>query len=461
MHVRRLLAGLMVGLLALSVAAGVEVGPAVAAPTYATVEGIDFAPVETQFNEATETLTAVVEVDVPGDWAFVSGDLQLYRNSVRVSDWLQPVSQERIGQVHKITFRGQVPNTYGGLNRGYLRVDPVIYYRDTLNTLRMASYSYSWYHSLVGDTRATIDGPSRITSGSALRLTGRATCYTSGTYVPPPTADSWYGWVNLQYREPGSTGWTDSGGGESLNAAGEWAHTFLAVGATLEWRAVVYVNGNCATANSAVLRVEAGSGEPPPPPTLPGAPGLTVGNVTRSTVALDWSTASGSGITGYRFGWESASGQPQPSWSNVYPVGSGIDDPFVMTNLCAGCTYTMWVEAVTSNGAGDRATVTVTTDAGAPPPPPPVVRAPSVVRSVTAGARNHAAVIRWRAPSRGPVDKYQVHRTGRNYTVADSARRSLTVRGLVNGRLYRFTVRAHNPAGWGPWSAVARVRPHR
>jgi hypothetical protein len=460
---RRILAVLITGLLAVTMTgAGVGLaGTAQAAPTYATVDAIDFTPVETQFNDASSTLTAVVTVDVPGDWAFVSGDLQLYRSGVRMPDWLQPVSQERIGQVHKITFRGQIPNNYGGLNRGYLRVDPVIYYRDTTNGLRMASYSYPWYHSMVGDVRATISGPDRITTGSALRLTGRATCFTSGAYVPPPTADTWYGWVNLQYREPGTAGWTDSGAGESLSASGEWAHTFLAVGATLEWRAVVYVNGNCAQQASGALRVEAGSGEPPAPPVTPGAPGLSVGAVGRTTVALDWSPASGSGITGYRFGWESDSGRPVPSWSNVYRVGTGIDDPFVMTNLCAGCTYTMWVEAVTANGAGDRASVRVTTAAAGTPPPAPVVHRPSAPRSVTARAYgSHRAVVRWYAPTRGPVNRYQVHRAGHNYSVS-SARRSLVVGGLVNGRVYRFVVRAHNPAGWGAWSRSAAVRPHR
>ena len=121
----------------------------------------------------------------------------------------------------------------------------------------------------------------------------------------------------------------------------------------------------------------------------------------------------------------------------------------------------MWVEAVTADGAGDRATVSVTTAAAAPPPPPVVVRPPSVVRSVTAAARNRAALIRLAGSGAQPVDRYQVHRVGRTYNVLDARRRYLTVRGLVNGRLYRFTVRAHNPAGWGPWSAVARVRPHR
>jgi hypothetical protein len=459
---RRILAVLITGLLAVTmigVGVGVVgVGTASAAPTYATVEGIDFAPVRTQFNDASATLTAVVEVDVPGDWAFVSGDIQLYRAGVRMPDWLQPVSQERIGQVHKITFRGQVPNNYGGLNRGYLRADPVIYYRDTTGGLRMASYSYPWYHSLVGDARASIDGPGRIATGSALRLTGRVTCFRNSSYVPPPTG----GWVSIEYRVPGESSWT-SVGGESLNLdTGGWAHTVLSVGTTLDWRAVAYGNGDCADQVTSVLRVEAGAGDPPPAPTLPGAPGLTVGAVGRTTAALNWTAASGSGITGYRFGWETGSGLPQPAWSQTYTLAQlRGENPFVMTNLHPGSTYTMWIEAVTSNGAGDRATVTVTTDAAPTPPPSPVVHRPSAPRLVTArAAGSHRAVVRWAAPTRGPVNRYQVHRAGHNYSVS-SARRSLVVGGLVNGRVYRFVVRAHNPAGWGSWSRSAAVRPHR
>ncbi|HEX2895281.1 MAG TPA: fibronectin type III domain-containing protein [Marmoricola sp.] len=98
------------------------------------------------------------------------------------------------------------------------------------------------------------------------------------------------------------------------------------------------------------------------------------------------------------------------------------------------------------------------------PPTPPVVAGPALPtrpRHLSARPGNHKAFLRWSAPLTGlPVDAYQVRRKHRTYLVAGSAL-SLTVRALRNHRRYGFALRAHNGAGWGPWSAVVRVRPHR
>jgi hypothetical protein len=96
--------------------------------------------------------------------------------------------------------------------------------------------------------------------------------------------------------------------------------------------------------------------------------------------------------------------------------------------------------------------------------PPPQVAGPALPtrpRHLVARPGNHKAFLHWTAPLTGQgIDAYQVRRRGKTYDVAGTTR-SLTVRGLVNRRLYRFAVRAHNAAGWSPWSGVATVRPHR
>ncbi|MGO4258524.1 fibronectin type III domain-containing protein [Marmoricola sp. RAF53] len=98
---------------------------------------------------------------------------------------------------------------------------------------------------------------------------------------------------------------------------------------------------------------------------------------------------------------------------------------------------------------------------GLPPVPPRMTR-PTAPRGLTARSGNHKAFLHWRSPVSGqPIDAYQVRRNGKVIAVAGARVRGATVRGLTNNRVYRFTIRAHNAAGWGPWSAVARVRPHR
>jgi len=459
------LSGLLLILSLLSI--GLGGGAAVAAPTYPTIapDAVKFTPAVTQFNDASSGWSASVEVDVPGDWAFVSGSMTVYDpKGVAHTDWLKlSDASRRVGQLHTLTFTGSIPNEVGGgLNRGYVRAYPQIYYRSTNGSLYYASSSgYGWYHQVVGDTRASLVAPASVTSGSALRLSGEVTCFGAAGYR---AVDG--GWVEIYYSEPGSGSWTYVGGEPISRATGGWSHTVLSVGATLDWQVRSYPNSNgCDNAVSPTRRVTAGSGEPPAPPPGPGIPGLSVGTVTQHTVALDWSppTENTAGIIGYRFGWESESGLPQPSWSQVY--GVGIDDPFVMTNLCAGCTYSMWVEAVTANGSGDRARVSVTTTAAGTPPRPPAVRRPSPPRALYGRGGNRKAVLRWTAPARtygARVNWYCVHQYGRRADrCVSGSRRSLVAYGLSNGRVYSFRVRAHTVAGWSGWSNLAHARPHR
>lgn len=455
---RRATAGLVTGMM---VAAGLLLlgPPAQAAGTYATVENVSFNPAETDFSDQNAALSVTVTVDMPASWRFDHGDLLIYDlNGNPLPNWLNAVHESQDGQTDTVTFSGQVPNQYGGLNRGYIRVTPSLQYKDgTAGPDVPATDNNYWFHLLAGDTKATLDG---APNGSALRLSGRLTCFHNTDYVAPGVE----GWVDIYYSDPGANDWQYAASDSVNSDTGNWSHTLPFGGdAHLDWQARLNAYPTCANSNSPILTINSGSTPPPPPPgNLPGAPGLSVASKTLNTVSLSWSppTSNADGITGYRFGWESDSGIPQPSWSDVFGVNA--DNPFKMTHLCAGCTYHMWIEAVTNRGTGDRARVDVTTDsAPTPPPPPPSLHRPGKPRSVHARAGNHKALVSWRhgTTGGGTIDQYQVRRHGKIYPAASRPTR-LTVRGLVNHKLYTFAVRAHNAAGWSGWSRSVNVRPH-
>jgi hypothetical protein len=471
----RLLAGAVAGLLIAAGLVGVgTAAPAAAAADYPTIEHVEFSPVTTIFDSPSETLTATVEMDAPGDWPFVSAKLRLTdAGGNALPDWLKLVDAQRIGQRHILTFRGDVPDGYRYVALAY----PDVFYRDTTGALReVTSSTYSATQYFYGDTKLSIDGPSRITPGESLRFTGRATCYRNGQYVSAYEPAHGGPYVYLEYRDPDTGVWTYANpiGSSQVNSDGTWALRILSVGATLDWRVSTGGTRICASATSRVLHVEAGNGEPPPAPDLPGAPGLQLGEVTQTTAALGWSPAEGQGILGYRFGWEADGGKPQPAWSQSYTLAQlAGNNPFVMTNLCAGCSYTMWVQAMNAVGEGPRTTVRVTTKAADAPPPPPVVTdpnpppattQPSVPQSVRAvpGARGSGQItLHWDIPAEGDVvDRYQVKRSGNPaITTLRSTERSYVFGKLAPSTAYTLSVRAHGESGYGPWADVDAASP--
>ena len=80
--------------------------------------------------------------------------------------------------------------------------------------------------------------------------------------------------------------------------------------------------------------------------------------------------------------------------------------------------------------------------------------------------RDREVALTWPAPEANgaPIDRYQVRAAGAG--TQECGGTSCEVGGLVNGRDYRFEVRAHNAVGWSPWSprsavAVPDARPGR
>lgn len=188
--------------------------------------------------------------------------------------------------------------------------------------------------------------------------------------------------------------------------------------------------------------------------TAPGQPSLRVASIGSTTMRLAWtppSTNEGGTPTSYTFAWRASNGD---SWSRNYPAGDDrIASPFLLTGLEPRTTYRVTLVAINGSGQSTAAQQTART---ASSPSTPASRP----RDLTARPGNHKAFLSWRAPLRGqPITAYQVRRGGTTYLIRDPRRLSVTIRGLTNHRLHVFTVRARNAAGWGPWSASAKVRP--
>lgn len=80
---------------------------------------------------------------------------------------------------------------------------------------------------------------------------------------------------------------------------------------------------------------------------------------------------------------------------------------------------------------------------------------PGPPSGVTAAARDHGALVTWKAPSSGggsPVTGYVITASPGGRTVRTAAVTSFLAGGLANGRAYRFTVAAVSAGGTGPAS---------
>jgi hypothetical protein len=91
---------------------------------------------------------------------------------------------------------------------------------------------------------------------------------------------------------------------------------------------------------------------------------------------------------------------------------------------------------------------------------------PTAPRSPTATPGNTTVKLAWAAPSStggAAVNKYAVQRSTTDTSgwtaVAQPTTRSYTGGGLTNGKNYCFRVRAHNAAGWGPWTTIVSATP--
>lgn len=93
------------------------------------------------------------------------------------------------------------------------------------------------------------------------------------------------------------------------------------------------------------------------------------------------------------------------------------------------------------------------------------VSVPTAPRAPTATAGHVSVNLAWLAPSStggAAIDKYLVQRAvagGTWQNIAYPTTRSYTAAGLTNGTRYYFRVRAHNAAGWSPFSTAVNAVP--
>ena len=120
------------------------------------------------------------------------------------------------------------------------------------------------------------------------------------------------------------------------------------------------------------------------------------------------------------------------------------------------------VRVLVSDNYGNDDTSTAATLTVSSTPTPTPENPPSAPGDPVATTGIASATVTWTAPrSSGsfPVTTYQVRNDvdSKACLVPASAALECTLTGLTDGRPYRFSVRALNGAGWGPWSAWSQA----
>ena len=192
----------------------------------------------------------------------------------------------------------------------------------------------------------------------------------------------------------------------------------------------------------------AGTGPPSQPSkkvttwNVPGAPKITTvkaGNAKASVGFVPPASNGGTPITGYTVTSNPAGGVDTNAGSTSFP--------HLVDNLMNGTPYTFTVTA--TNAIGSTASA-----ASKPPVTPATV--PDAPTGVTATPGNAQASVSFTPAFDGgsPITGYTVTSDPAGGVDVDAGKTSTehTVKGLVNGKLYTFTVKAKNSVGTGPAS---------
>jgi len=155
----------------------------------------------------------------------------------------------------------------------------------------------------------------------------------------------------------------------------------------------------------------------------------------------------GSAITGYRVARDGTDGSGNGAYSSV--IASNLRT-FTMTNLVAGRTYNLSVQAVTATGTSPVIGAAVVMNTTSTPAPTSI--------SVTEPSTS-SATISWEPPAGVTVTNYTVTRDGTDSagqgaysTTVSAGTRSFTMTRLVPGQTYTLTVRANTAAGAGAFA---------
>jgi predicted phage tail protein len=185
-------------------------------------------------------------------------------------------------------------------------------------------------------------------------------------------------------------------------------------------------------------------------PVAPMSPTAVPGNTTVKLAWLAPGDNGGAAVDAYRVQRAASATGP---WTTIATPTTRSHTVVGLTN---GTRYYFRVAAHNPAGWG---------------PPSTVVNAsprtvPSAPLAPWAGRANAAVGLVWSAPSGtggAAVDKYEVQQAlsanGPWASVGTTGELSYVVNDLINGIRFHYRIRAHNPAGWGPFSSVVSAVP--
>ena len=173
------------------------------------------------------------------------------------------------------------------------------------------------------------------------------------------------------------------------------------------------------------------------PTTKPGRPNNLMADPDDGQVTLNWDPPTNTGGTeALTYQWRQGS---TGDWKST-----GTQTTKIVTGLGNGTTYTFYVQAVNSAGAGPAASTT-----GRP------AGRPGAPQNLMAQRGNQQVTLSWDAPANtgGLPLTYEWREGADNWTSVGTSRR-VTVGDLENGNTYTFEVRARNSSGPGPGASV-------
>lgn len=231
---------------------------------------------------------------------------------------------------------------------------------------------------------------------------------------------------------------TPAAGGGTI-AAGSTATTTTFTGLTpgTSYTATVRATNSAGTSeNTAVFATQAVQ--------APGAPVITVGTVTASSIAVSWTSTNGGGTNSYNVSISPNAGASGTKTNTT-------DTSTTFTGLAPNVLHTITVTATNAGGAASN-TATATTAIAAP-------SAPTNVAAALAGSFNQAVLVSWNPPTNiggSEVIEYVVRLSnGATQTVggAGSGPFEFEFTTVPPGSTVTATVAAVNAAGQGAASA--------
>ena len=174
------------------------------------------------------------------------------------------------------------------------------------------------------------------------------------------------------------------------------------------------------------------------PTTKPDRPNNLMADPDDGQVTLNWDPPTNTGGTeALTYQWRQGS---TGDWKST-----GTQTTKIVTGLGNGTTYTFYVQAVNSAGAGPAASTT-----GRP------AGRPGAPRNLMAQRGNQQVTLSWDAPANtgGLPLTYEWLEGADNWTSVGTSRR-VTVGDLENGNTYTFEIRARNSSGPGPDASVS------